>query len=184
MRKLFVSPHNDDAVLFGAFTLMSERPAVLTVFDSYVQPGRGFLMCSAELRRGEDIAAIGLLGLPVNFAGVRDDLPIESARVAVYWALRAVPSVDEVWLPAVEEDGHAQHNLVGEVGLDVFRGARVHRYLTYTEQGKSVGGRRVECSGGMIRRKLQALVCYRTQFEPGLGCGEHFVRDQNEYVLD
>ena len=74
--KLFVSPHNDDAVLFGAFTLLRERPVVLTVFDSYVQVARGFKLADFSARRNEDVRAVrDVLGCAIQFAAVRDDIP-------------------------------------------------------------------------------------------------------------
>jgi hypothetical protein len=39
--KVFLSPHHDDETLFGAFTLLRERPLVVIVTDSYVQFNRG-----------------------------------------------------------------------------------------------------------------------------------------------
>lgn len=181
--KLFVSPHNDDAVLFGAFTLQRERPLVLTVFDSHVQVARGNAHCDAATRRNEDIAAIrGVLGCAIQFGGVPDDNPDPGkVRAALEkWALAA-----EVWLPAVEVDGHAQHNLVGEIGLEVFSRAIVHRYLTYTTAGKSSHGRVVPFTGAMLRNKLQAMICYQTQIETdSLGCWPHFARNQYEYLAD
>jgi hypothetical protein len=184
--KLFVGCHNDDAALWGHFTLQRERPAVLTVFDSYVQVSRGQPSCDAETRRQEDLTAIrDGLGLPMFFGGVRDDVSIEDARPDVEKVLRLFPAATEVWIPAVEENGHDQHNLVGEIGFEVFAGARIHRYLTYTRTGgKSTGGTRVKCNGAMVLKKLQALACYRTQIEiEALGCWPHFL-DLNEYALD
>ena len=189
-QKLFVSPHNDDAVMFGFFTLEREKPTVLTVFDSYVQPSRGFAECDVMTRRLEDREAIrGVAGCALQFGAVRDDEREPGIRPAVRAALERWAGVEEVWLPAVEVGGHWQHNLVGEVGGEVFEAARQHRYLTYTRDGKSTastvpGVHRVPCTGAMIRKKLLALACYRTQIEiEGLGCWPHFVRSQEEYVL-
>ena len=174
--KLFVSPHNDDAALFGAFTLQREHPTILTVFDSYVQPG-----ISVSDRRHEDFDAMLILGCTPKFGGVHDN--VSDSRDAVRASLSEFqPS--EVWLPAIETDGHLQHNLVSEIGSQVFSGAIIHRYLTYTTAGKSTGGLRVPYTGRMLRRKLQALACYKSQIEiESLGCFEHFIRDQNEYMV-
>lgn len=183
--KLFVSPHNDDAVLFGAGTLMRHRPVVLTVLDSYVQPSRGFAACAAPIRREEDRAAIcGVLGLSILFGGIADNL---APKEMAYWIrvlFQELAPLEEVWLPAVEADGHDHHNLVGEIGLEVFAGTKINRYLTYTRSGgKSTAGVPVPFSGAMARLKLQALACYRSQLEiDALGCWPHFMRDQTEYL--
>lgn len=187
--KLFVSPHNDDAALFGSFTLLRERPVVLTVFDSYVQVQRGHARCSKQERRAEDLAAMKILGCILQFGMVRDDEPITAGlRAQVRAAMSHWKGVTDVWLPAVEQNGHAHHNLVGEIGLelfaDLFSRAKVHRYLTYTPEGKSVSGTKVPCTGAMVLKKLQALSCYQSQIEiDALGCWPHFLRDQTEYLL-
>jgi LmbE family N-acetylglucosaminyl deacetylase len=182
--KLFVSPHNDDAVLFGAFTLMREHPLVLTVYDSYVQVTRGQPRCHWEIRRKEDRDAVcGVLHCNIIFGGVRDDDEFSRDRVGkVLGELKPT----EVWLPALEDDGHEQHNVVALMGLKVFSGAKIHRYLTYTRPGgKSRTGKAEPANGQMVLKKLQALACYRTQIEiDELGCWPHFLRDQNEYCLD
>lgn len=172
--KLFISPHNDDACLFGAFTLQREKPVVLTVYDSYVQVSRGHAQCDWETRRNEDIAAVrDVLGCPIQFAGLRDN---ELIQGAVLVALSKWSAATEVWLPAVEKNGHDQHNLVGEIGLQVFEHATVNRYLTYTRTGgKSTNGIEAKPTGAMVLKKLRALACYKTQIEiDALGCWPHF----------
>jgi LmbE family N-acetylglucosaminyl deacetylase len=182
--KLFVSPHNDDAALFASFTLQRERPLVLTVFDSHVQVSRGHYACDAATRRKEDAAAMEILGCGIAFSGVSDEEPELTIKERVRGALSHwTPS--EVWIPAVEDGGHLQHNLVGEIGSDVFAGSKIHRYLTYTRtHGKSTNGREVKPTGAMMMKKLQALACYRTQIEiDALGCWPHFM-DLREFCLD
>lgn len=186
--KLFISPHNDDAVLFGTFTLLRERPVVVTVFDSYVQVERGYSQAHRTQRRAEDLAAMKILGCILNFGMVPDNEVAESVRGKIQASMSHWQGVTDVWLPAVEAGGHVQHNLVGEIGLDLFGSmfsrAKVHRYLTYTEEGKSTAGLKVPCTGAMVLKKLQALACYQSQIEiDALWCWPHFMRDQTEYVL-
>jgi LmbE family N-acetylglucosaminyl deacetylase len=181
--KLFVSPHNDDAVLFGAFTLLRSEPTVLTVFDSFVQVQRGYAECNAAARRAEDLDAMHILGCTIQFGGVRDDEADLWLRTRVHSALSHWRP-QEVWIPAVESGGHEQHNLVGEIGAEVFVRAKVHRYLTYTGSGKSRWGQEVAATGAMIRKKLQALACYKTQLEiEALNCFQHFARDLSEWMV-
>lgn len=182
--KLFVSTHNDDAGLFGAFTLQRETPLVLTVFDSFIQVRRGHARCDAETRRNEDRCAVKILGCEVLFGGVPDDKDVaDPIPDMVRSVLTNVGEVSEAWIPAVEPNGHNQHNLVGQIGLEVFAGVRVHRYLSYTRTGgKSTGGKPAQANGAMVLKKLQALACYRTQIEiDALGCWPHFMRDMTEY---
>lgn len=184
--KLFVSPHNDDAVLFGAFTLLREHALVLTVFDSYVQVLRGHAQCTAEVRRAEDVAAMEVLGCSVVFGGVRDNESEYSIGAFVRNVLERwkVKGVEEVWLPAEDVHGHPQHNLVGAIGARVFNDAKIHRYLTYVGAGKAAYGVPVCCTGEMLLKKLRALICYETQIvDEALGCWPHFLRDQAEYLL-
>lgn len=124
---------------------------------------------------------MSLLGCAYSFGYVRDDA---ADRNLVELVLSKWRRVTDVWLPAVEEGGHEQHNLVGEIGEKVFRGAKIHRYLTYTQTGKSTVGREVVPSGAMVRMKLLALACYKTQLEiDALGCWPHFM-DLREYVAE
>jgi len=183
--KHFISPHNDDAVLFGAFTLMRDRPVVMTVLDSYVQRKRGFADCSAQQRRAEDLLAItGVLNRSLFFGGVPDDLPLEDMADQVRQVFREVGPVQEVWLPLWEDGGHDHHNLMATVGRQEFPVPQIHWYLTYTKAGKSTGGVAMPCSGQMVRKKLEALACYKSQLDiDALGCYPHFLRDQQEYLL-
>ena len=78
--KLFVSPHNDDAALFGSFRIQEQKPLVLTVYDSHVQPSRGHSSCDAATRRKEDLEAMNILGVGLALAGVPDTEPTLTAR--------------------------------------------------------------------------------------------------------
>lgn len=183
--KLFVSPHNDDAALFAAFTLQREHPTVLTMFDSHVQVQRGHPECSADARRREDIQAMAVLGCTFDCGYVPDHLPRASAAELVRACLMNWDGyADEIWIPAIEAGGHEQHNLVSEIALEVFKGKKISGYLTYTRTGgKSTWGNAVACSGAMVLQKLRALACYRTQLEiDALGCWPHFM-DLREYMV-
>lgn len=183
--KLFLSPHNDDETLFGAFTIMRERPVVCVVFDSYVQPARGVPGCSVEMRREETFRAIQELnGKGLWFIGLRDDQICTKEALVIELAER-FPLAEQVWAPAFAINGHDQHNLVAEAADVVFPGKVTH-YQTYTSYGKSRNGAEVlPRSGEDIARKLRALACYRSQLamDARLGCWPHFMNDLREYVL-
>jgi LmbE family N-acetylglucosaminyl deacetylase len=183
--KLFLAPHNDDEVLWGAFTILREKPTVLILFDSYVQPSRGIVGCEPQVRRAETCAALQTLGVdPPMFAGLRDDREYIVEYVAQIISLEGF-AAEHVWAPALEADGHPQHNVLARAADMVFPGKVTH-YLSYTNAGKSRGGKEVTPEAGKhIARKLKALACYESQLEmdPRLACWPHFVNDLREYVL-
>ena len=59
--KLFLSPHPDDETLFGAFTLMREKPLVVIITDSYIQQNRGENI-TPQQRFQESVNAMKILG--------------------------------------------------------------------------------------------------------------------------
>lgn len=184
--KVFISPHNDDETLFGAFTLLRERPVVVIVYDSYVQTKRGITGCGWAERRAETWNALGELGLDdALHLGMGDDLEYrpDQIRSRLGEVLGGLHRVESAWAPAPEANGHVQHNLVGIAcqGLP-----DLTRYLTYTAAGKSTSDKPVTMGGSRwIAAKLRALACYRSQMslDPRLGCWPHFLRDQTEYYL-
>jgi len=171
--KLFLSPHNDDAALFGSFTILRERPAVVTVFDSYIQEARGTGV-TARQRRQEDLAAMQILGAPMQFLGISDRAP-DAAELRRRLAEFGQPEM--VWAPQPEPNGHGHHNLVGEVAGGVFQ--NVTYYMTYTTAGKSIGHRVAHPPKWAIL-KLCALACYGSQIGQANQV-EHFLREQHEY---
>lgn len=186
--KLFLSPHNDDEALFGAFTIMRERAAVAIVFDSMIQEQRGAGITAPD-RRMETLEAMDILagedddGITewepdVRLLGFSDAAPDPFAIEA---AFRKFGQPDMVYAPAVEVDGHPHHNLVGELAAKVF--TNVTHYMTYTKAGKSVGREVPIEDGAWIGRKLRALACYESQhrIDPRIGCWPHFTRDLTEY---
>ena len=189
-QKFLISPHNDDVGLFAAFTAIRERPRIVVVLDSFIQPGRGIPGTGAALRRREDLAAFTMLapGLAeqARFAGIRDDLgagelELELAQLFKILAAELEPGA-EVWIPEVHAGGHGHHNLVGAIALEALSPvAKVTRYCTYTREGKVTTGAEVPFESAWVRRKLLALTCYESQFHPATGCAEHFLRDQREY---
>ena len=187
MSTLFLSPHNDDETLFGAFTIMKEKPIVCVVFDSYVQVARGNAGATASRRRNETVCALGELGyVGVEFAGLRDDAGTAHSFNEVFAYLKELKqcqSFDHVIFPAYEEFGHLQHNVVGTVARQVFAGVNHTQYLTYTRTGgRSRGGVEVIPTSEMIARKHRALACYESQMEVE-NCRDWFLGDLREYVL-
>lgn len=126
-RTIFLSPHNDDECLFGAYTLMRLKPLVIVCTDSYIQPNRGDIGCDAETRRNETIKAMDLLGCPVVFLGIKDtELTEQNLRERLKHF-----HADTVYAPAIQ-GGNAQHDIVGKVAQELF-GKNVEQYTTYTK---------------------------------------------------
>lgn len=185
--KIFLSPHNDDETIFGAFSIMRERLLVVIVFDGYVQGSRGAAV-THEQRRRESRDAMIALGAPCpRFAGLRDDRDYTPQDVA--FRLRACVDIDEtfdaMYSPIYDDDGHAQHNLVSRAAGLLVATSHV-RYSTYTRGG---GRQRTDrevtpADGGMIARKHRALACYGSQLsmDPRLGCWPWFMDSMREYI--
>lgn len=179
---IFISPHNDDETLFGAFTILRTLPLVVVVFDSYAQEQRGNPVTWRQ-RRAETLAACEILGVRAIFLGFSDADPSITAGDVRARLLGALGAYNEaVFAPAAEPDGHDQHNLVAAAVDD---GPGVCRYLTYQrEAGKSTSANAVPVlKPEWIGLKLRALACYESQWAPRLGCYPHFLRDQTEYYL-
>lgn len=155
---LWISPHNDDAALFGAFTLMREKPLVLTVTDSFIQQNRGDNI-SPDQRRLEDIEAMKILGCSLIFGGIRDDI-IDT------WALETLFSrfqnFDTVYIPAIIVPGNIHHNLIGQVAEQMF--GNVKEYVTYSTTNLSPeGSEEVKPTEEELALKEKALNCYTSQ---------------------
>jgi LmbE family N-acetylglucosaminyl deacetylase len=188
--KLLIAPHNDDECLWNAFTIMSEWPLVLIVFDSYLQPSRGLPFCNAATRRAESVAAMKELGLPDHrlvFMGLRDDdpNPLHAVREKLRSTINILVAYEEVYYPAFEQDGHDQHNAVALAVEAEFSGLYpLTPYLTYTRtKGKSQSNKQVSCTAKMIARKHHALAHYTSQMDARTGCDAWFLGDMREYRL-
>lgn len=164
MSAVFLSPHCDDEVLFGTFSLLREKPVVVVVYD-----------CGPE-REAETNAAMGILGCRVEHWRVQ----LGQRKDSLAARILGLPSCD-VYAPLPEDGGQPQHNHVGEAALAVLRSDQVTQYLTYTEAGKSTHGLPVPYEPEWVASKLRALACYPSQ-SGHPSHAPHFIRDQTEYV--
>lgn len=183
--KLFLSPHNDDETLFGAFTIQREKPLVVVVFDSYVQAIRGNDVTWGQRRLETERALETLVpdSADWRFLGLRDDVN-QPSITAIAHLVEQLGDFEHVYAPAIELNGHAHHDIVGRVADWIWSPGRVTHYLTYTrDKGKSTSAHRVPVeSGEWTRRKLRALACYESQIDiERLGCRPHFMNDLWEY---
>lgn len=194
--KLFISPHNDDETLFGAFTIMKEKPVVVVVFDSYVQVARGNTDATRSRRRTETSEAVAFLlsvTWSLRFLGLRDDAPdYDYFRDWLKQSSRR-GAFDGLICPAWEQDGHEQHNDVARICRDLWPAEQRTEYLTYTRtRGRSrsicnadfsvLPAHEVIPTPDMIARKHRALACYSSQMEVE-NCRDWFLGDLREYVI-
>jgi len=176
---VFLSPHNDDETLFGSFTLLRERPRVITVLRSYVQEERGTGVTYQE-REAENAAALEVLGIGdwEQWTYPDDDPPWREIR-------ERLASVDagRVYAPAIERRGHAHHNAIGGLASALWPG-KITYYTTYTTWGRTKRGYKVPWEHEWVLLKLRALSCYRSQIlVPGTLTTHHFLEAQSEYYL-
>jgi LmbE family N-acetylglucosaminyl deacetylase len=154
---LFISPHNDDAVLYGSYTLMRNHPVVLTVTDSYIQQNRGENITPKQ-RRMEDVSAMLTIGCPIIFAGIHDDT-ITPEQVANLFA--SFVGFDPIYIPDVQ-GGNKDHDLIGEIGRNLFPEAIV--YMTYSQtEPYTEGTQEITPTDSEFRLKKTLLECYQSQ---------------------
>lgn len=166
-----LSPHDDDAALFAAVTCLREQPTVVVVADSYVQPARGEMGCSAEERAAETERAHAVLGCPTQRLGLRDDaLTLEELTQA----LMTLPRAETIYAPALE-GGHPQHDLVALAAAQIVPVDRLRCYSTYARLSQydapdlqPVGTDEVTPTEDEAARKMDALRCYQSQLRINL----------------
>lgn len=179
MNSLFISPHCDDETLFGAYTLMREKPLVVIVTDSYIQQNRGENI-TPQQRFQESVNAMKLLKCPIMRLGIRDDV-IE--KLVVMERLAWFKNFDKVYAPAIQ-GGNKDHDLIGEVAQKVF-GDKLIQYCTYTKQEAHTTGKiPVEATEREVNLKNKALECYISQINlPSTKMYFEAVRGMNEWFM-
>lgn len=160
--KLFISPHNDDESLFGAFTLIREKPLVVVVTDSFIQPNRGDISCDAHTRRQESIAACKIFGCPIAFLGIKDT-ELTSSNLSSRLEDFKNLGFEGVYAPAIQ-GGNPQHDLIGKIANQIFN--NVIYYTTYTKTELWTKGEiEVVPTPEEIELKEKALWCYQSQIK-------------------
>lgn len=182
MKTLFISPHNDDEALFGAYTLMREKPLVLIVTDSYIQFNRGDNI-TRQQRRNESAQAMELVGCSVVFGGIPDN---EISEIITQRLFENFRGFYRVYAPAVQ-GGNSHHDLIGRVARQVF-GNNLVQYTTYTKVDlwtpNVVGSEEVVPTERELELKDEMLDCYQSQIRL-LSTAPHFaaVRGRSEWII-
>jgi len=177
---LAIIPHNDDDSLYLAYSLMREKPLVVVITDSHIQPERGDKGCSAEERREETIRAMEILKCPVVFLGIKDtELTKENftERIRPFVGL----GFEKVYAPAIQ-GGNWQHDIIGKVAKELWPDCIC--YTTYTKEELWTKGKtEIIPTPEEIELKEKALWCYQSQinlpstrphFEAVLGKSEFY----------
>lgn len=158
MKALFLSPHNDDETLFASDVLLTEKPLVVIVTDSWIQFNRGDGI-TPDRRWNETVEAMKILKCPVMRLGLRDDVLDESN---LKHALKRFEGFDIVYAPALQ-GGNFHHDMVNKVAKEVF-GDRVAQYATYARgEFYTKGPIEIELSAENLELKNRALDCYQSQ---------------------
>ncbi len=162
MKKLFLSIHDDDAILFAAFTCMREKPLVLTVLDSYVQPNRGEVGCDAEIRAKETEEALKVLGCEGQRLLLRDDT-VDQELIELNLGFSWWKDYEVIYAPALQ-GGNKHHDMVSRAALNVFGRNKVIFYPTYTKSELYTTGE-LEVVPTEAERELKdkATACYVSQ---------------------
>lgn len=178
--KLLISPHDDDNVLFASFTCIREKPLVLVLTDSYIQPLRGDVGCSAEERWAETCKAADILGVVCQRGGLPDNDLIEEG---VRQCLKKFHGFEKIYAPAVQ-GGNWQHDLIARVAKEIF-GDKVIQYTTYTKTELWTKGT-IEVIPTPEEKELKekALWCYQSQINLR-STRPHFeaVIDKSEWLI-
>ncbi len=171
MTVLLLEPHLqaiDDAVLFASYTVLREKPLVLTVCsDARVQERFGIF---GVTRRNESEKALGRLGIgvfsdwyPLGVPDTGTSCEEIVERLVSFGPGERVATPDVVWAPMWEHGGHEDHNAVNQAAVHLF-GDRCRFYATYRR-----GSTRTRTEHEVIpepewfARKLRAMACYESQ---------------------
>jgi glycosyltransferase involved in cell wall biosynthesis/LmbE family N-acetylglucosaminyl deacetylase len=156
---ILIATHNDDESLFAAYTIMRERPLVIIVTDSYIQPGRCEVGCDAMTRRQETIDAMDVIGCAVVFLGIKDTeltQDLLSARLAPFRG-----KVGKVYAPAIQ-GGNKQHDMVGYIASRIFDNVSFYCGYSQTEL-YTTGTIEIKPTMHEQQTKFAMLSCYKSQ---------------------
>lgn len=179
--KVVIASHNDDEVLWTAYTLLRYSPHVIIVTDSFIQEERGEVGCDAETRRNESIAACAFLGCSVSFLGIRDT---ELTERLLRKRLKDIEA-ETIYIPAYHKDGNPQHNLINKVCLELFPKEKIEQYCSYSRNDLMVKGNyEVKPTKEEMERKNKAMNFYVSQINlNSMASHFEFIRNKAEWLL-
>lgn len=153
--QVFLSPHSDDEILFGAYTIMREKPLVVICTHATMQGGNGYE------RAMESYRAMKMLGASVMFLGIDEDELTEE----VLEEKLSILGDDYIYFysPEYEENGNPHHNIVANVVKKRYYAGQT--YKTYTGLESRTIGKEIIPTPGELELKKKAMACYKTQIE-------------------
>ncbi len=175
MPTLLLAPHADDETLFASFLAQRYGAHVHVVYD--------------EGKEREKELHMATTWLGCNYS--QGNVPKGSSAAVVEAALIGLrdPSGADDWdrviAPAIEESGHEEHNLVGELALETFGDVEIVRYSTYAPRGiRMTWNEEVEADRPeFVARKLAAMSCYRSQIaDPATRPWFYELLDMREWI--
>jgi hypothetical protein len=157
--KALLSPHDDDSCLFMSFVCQREHPLIVVALDSWIQPNRGEVGCSAEDRARESLAAHSYFRVETMRLGLRDDTATEQQIIE---SLKTLGDYETVYAPAIQ-GGNRHHDWVGRAAIEVF-GDKVRQYTTYTRtELYTKGNIEIVPTERELEIKRRALQCFESQ---------------------
>jgi len=179
MREMFLSPHNDDESLFGAFTILRHKPSVYFVTRSVKQAERGI---TYQQRDEESRQALQVLGAEIQFLNIPEPELDVYKLTNILKEINSKRKIKVVYAPAFQ-GGHNHHDIVCLAAEKVF-GNKVIHYATYTKYNLTPKGN-IELfpTKEELDFKNRALACYRSQLPWN---HRHFdaVKDKSEYWIE
>ena len=179
-KSVLFAPHQDDEALFCAYTIMREKPLVISVTDSWIQPNRGDVGCDAETRWAETKKAMEILGAPCIRLGIKD-FELDYQFLGSF-LMKSLSGFDTVYCPAIQE-GNPQHDIISRACQAVF-GSKCKLYSTYAKgEWFSKGDIEIVPTEEEFELKKKALLEYRSQLNLA-SCAPHFeaaINAKNEY---
>lgn len=172
MAKYFISPHSDD-IVFATYTILREKPIVVTVTHSTLQGDNGFE------RVLEDYKASKILNVPIMFLGIDEDELTEKILYDKLSELKDSQGDDKVWIPEYQENGNPQHNLVNKVANEVWEDYSIFTYKTYSGLEDRTIGKEIIPTEEELEIKKRVMACYKTQIENPLT--NHYFNSTEEY---
>lgn len=161
---VLLEPHYDDAVLFASYTLLKEKPTVITVLggDTVQEPE-----ITARQRANENWRALSILLDSPNYEWDHSERnPDWEMVVAQMIDVRIELSPDVIWVPLMEDDGHEQHNEVSREAIIIFGAERCRFYATYRRgSGRTRTDNEVIPEPGWRAKKYAAMACFASQIE-------------------
>jgi len=179
---IFLSVHNDDESLFGAYTLLRRKPLVVIVTTSHIQPNRGEIGCDAYTRNKETINAMDIAECPIVFLGIKDT---ELTEEILRKRLKGF-NPETIYIPAYHENGNEQHNLVNKVALELFGRKKCEQYCSYVKGDFNIvkGSWEVKPIHNEMEIKNKMLDCYKSQINlPATAPHFSAVRNCSEWLL-